>query len=185
MHKGLTGLFLLSMMLISTVCAAPLAVDVVSVRFSEKRLPGQSQPWLEAAISLRAVRSNVEDVDIQMWLRFRQNINSGSVKGTRYQTFFGKTSLYALDKNVVVRFYIPPDMVRVRRLSQTPEAYRVVVSSSYGREVWATVSPNLINKEDTISMDIKSPAPALLPHYSTPFYSISDTFRDLPSYVIP
>lgn len=170
----------------AALSAAPIAVDVVSVRFSDRRLAGQSTPWLEAAINLRAVKKDVEDVNVSLWLKFGNETRGRNSRNTSSITYTGRVKLYALDKTAIVRFYLPPDVVRMRRLGQTPEAWMVSVSSSYGAETLPRTSPNLTKEVTAEAINTAAGgAMELLPHYSTPFYSLSETQRDLPSYVVP
>jgi hypothetical protein len=157
---------------------AASALSISSVRFTERRLPGQSDPWLEAQIDLRGTSSSpnipIEDVSVNLWVLFKES--------TGKFCYLGKAKLYTLVSNASVRFYLPPDVVRAHRLSQSPNAYLVEVSSSQGGTAYN--SPLLASSSAKAELKAFSTQP-LLPHYATPFYSISDTFRDLPSYVVP
>lgn len=177
-------IFAVALPLFSALDAAPVAVEVVSVRFTQRRLAGQSDPWLEAAIDLRAVRSGVCDVKVDFLMRFKNNLQTSGYSGVRTITCAGSAKLYALNRNALVRFYLPPDFLRVHNLSQSPEAWQVSLASSYGIEPLPLVSSSLASWNSPVPMSGANGTVPLLPHYDTPFYSISETQRDLPSYVI-
>jgi len=161
----------------SSLCpaAAPSQVTVVGVRFEERRLPSQNYPWLEAAVNLRPSASDIPDnLSLQLYVGYRTN--------TRPLVYAGRAKLYALSDPATVRFYLPPDVLRSQRLGQTPDRWLVEVTTPSGTTQHA--SPTLITPAERSALKA-APSPPLLPHYATPFYSLPETLRDLPSYLIP
>jgi hypothetical protein len=177
MRKGLIGIVLLCFFA-TTLRAAPLAVDVVSVRFNERRIAGQSYPWLEADISLRPTgKIYPEHISINLWLLYKEPTGKFVYKGT--------ARLYAMQEDAQVRFYLPSDIIRIRRLPQTPSAYYLEISSSAGREPFEHSHTSPLLTTEAARNELKmSPAEPLLPHYFTPFYCDSETQRDMPAYEI-
>jgi hypothetical protein len=163
------------------LCSSALMaqVDLLSVRFAQPRLTGQAYPWWSAELSLRPRGSTApEDVVVRFYVRFKEPQTSYVYKGT--------VRLYALDRPAKVRFYLPPDAVRARRLNQSPEAYYVELSSSEGNEPFAITHAGPVGLSVADRNSLKAAASGeLLAHYQTPFYSMPDSWRDLPSYVIP
>ena len=180
MGKGFPGVCILALFaLASSAQAVPTAVSVTSVRFEQRRLPGQSYPWLEAAVNVRPSGMTApENIQIKLWILYQSP--SGKF------VYEGRAQLYSLNDPAIVRFYLPPDVLRARRLAQTPTGYYLELSSSAGAEAFdnSHASPSLFS--GTARAELKGvPTQALLPHYNTPFYSLPETFRDLPSYVVP
>lgn len=161
-------------------CMGATAVSVVSVRFDERRLPGSSYPWTEGAVQLRSVTGNniPENVQLKMWWVYNQP--------TGKQVFAGAVKLYSLNDPATVRFYLPPDVIRSKRLSQNPSGYYIEISSSAGAENFESkhASPSLTLAKERAELK-NLPTLPLVPHAQTPFYSISETQRELPAYVAP
>lgn len=159
--------------------SAATAVNVVSVRFEDRRLPGQSYPWLEASVKLNPTGAvTAQNVQLKLWLSFNNP--------TGKYAYMGQAKLTSLSDPATVRFYLPPDVLRAERLSRTPTGYYLEVSSSQGAEPFQPSHASPSMQLGNARQEIKAlPAQPLLPHYYTPFYSQPDTFRDLPSYVIP
>ncbi len=156
--------------------AGAAGVNIVSVRFNNARLSGQSDPWLETEIFLRAPSGEaVSDVSVSCALSFR----------SRGQALLwrGDAKISAIENAARVRFYLPPEVMRTYRLTRSPSAYEVKISSSSGEAYFA--SPSLRVASVRQIFEKTAPTGALLPHYKTPFYSLSETFRDLPAYEIP
>lgn len=173
------GLSAVLLLVCASVSLAATAVSVVSVRFEQRRLPGQSYPWLEAAISLRpSGLTSPENIQIKLWTLYQSP--------TGKFVYEGHARLFSLSDPATVRFYLPPDVLRARRLGQTPSGYYVELSSSAGSETFENshASPSLLLGSARAELKAQPTLPMLV-HYQTPFYSLSDTFRDLPSYVVP
>ena len=154
------------------------------MRFTQKRYSGLNYEWFEAQLTLRGVSGKLaEDVNVALGVRF------STPKGKF--VYYGESRLYALERTAVVRFYLPGDVVRAYGLPITPEAYLVELSSSSGKEPFERVMSSVSLKTDKEREEFKTsakknlPSRRLLSHYQTPFYSLSETWKDLPAYVIP
>lgn len=173
------GISALLCLLLTSVLSAATAVSVISVRFEQRRLPGQSYPWLETAVKLNPTGATVpQNIQLKLWLSFNNP--------TGKYTYAGQVKLTSLNDPATVRFYLPPDVLRTARLPQSPTGYYLELSSSQGAESFERSHASASLSVGNARQELKTlPAQPLLPHYLTPFYSQSDTFRDLPSYVIP
>jgi hypothetical protein len=155
------------------------AIDVTSVRFAEERLPGVVNPWWEAQVNVRSVGSRaVENVKVTLTVAFKR---------AKEIYYFSKTeTLAVVDRGVCARFYIPGDLVEAYGLPSTPENYLVELSSAEGPdEAAASAGLNAPARQKEFKTSAKNTPRSLWAHYQTPFYSQTETTRDLPAYVLP
>ena len=157
------------------------AVELSSVNFSSQRLPGVVNPWYEAQVDLRSVgASAVENVSVSLFLSFD--------RGGRTYYFHGSEKISLVDRNICARFYIPGDIAEAYQLPVRPTDFVLEISTPEGKEELGSrgASAGLTAPDKQKSfISVAKGGRELLPHYKTPFYSLSASLKDLPAYDIP
>lgn len=108
--------------------------EVNNVRFRQVRAQGSTNPWIEAEIVLQ-VRGNADDPVNPRWVsRLKTDLHIAySLRRdgeTRIDYYRASATAVAVEAGrTVVRFYLPPEVVKRDSLSTTPDFWLVVLGA--------------------------------------------------------
>ncbi len=174
--------------------ATDAAIRVQGIHFSYEQLSRNTSLWLEIAVELEALGGShqryLEQVGITLFLATEK---PGHADGYRYYRSEARLVALEVDKPVVVRFYLPPEVVRRDRLVRDPAAALVKIQVA-GRDLPWTAShatglltdrQRVLSFLERVEKESGVHDGILQPIYLTPFYHEENSRKldDSPSFV--
>ena len=175
--------FLLPLLLGTLAVSAAQEVEVASVRFANVRAPnGANGSWLETEVALNVHPAAnlpgqmVGRVRVALLLGFELPAVAGGER--RLEHYRAEAECVALEPGrAVVRFYLPPELVKRDQLHGDPKYWGVELTAAgralpAGKAAYASALPGAEQRKNFQTRANASAAPndgVLLPQYLTPF----------------